>query len=290
MSDAEIKVSEQIFSVFDTESTGDNSKREDKPIEIAAVKWNLKNGVIEEPRSWLVNPGISIHPSAIAVHGLTDEDVEDSPFLDDVIGEVHDYVGDLPLVAHNIEFDLNMLPSFKTSSNQKIDTLRFARHVFKIGEPGHKEHELHSHKMQELRYWLNLKIDTMGLSAHRAAADILVTCAVFGKMIERFLADDPNKTVSELVEFVNSPILYDKLNFGKFRGVLIKDAISQEMANSSKNYFTWLYGEINAGKMNLDEDMLYSINYHMKQSGYQPQGFSVSEKMKDWRQAIRKTQ
>lgn len=276
------KIEDVIFTIFDTETTGDNVRRTDKPIEIAAIHWNLKKGFIGMPKSWLVNPLMPIHPAAIAVHGLTDEDVENSPLLEDVLPELHQYIKDTVLVAHNIEFDLNMLPSFKELENAKIDSLRFVRHIFKIGEPGYKMQELSSHKMQELRYWLNLKVDTMGLQAHRAAADILVTGEVFCETLKRFLDTSFIDNLHDMLDFIESPILVEKMNFGKYKNVSIYEAVAKEK-DKSKNYFGWLLKAVNKGDMTIDDDLKYSIEFFLKQHDIDPLGLLLEEKQKNWK-------
>ncbi len=271
-----------VFCVFDTETTGDNTRREDKPIEIAAVKWTLKDGFLEIPKSWMVDPGMSIHPSAVAVHGIEDEEVIGKPTLEQILPEFLDYVDNTVLLAHNINFDLNMLPVLKEEDNPNIDTLRFARQIYKIGDIGYKGHDLRSHKSQELRYWLGIKIDTMGLQAHRAAADILVTGEVFKNTLLKYLEISKGETLKDLIEFVNSPIMIEKMNFGKFKDRLISEVVKEE-AGSSKNYFAWLLREVHKGNMNIDPDLKYTIEYHLKQNDIDPNGLLVEEPIKDWR-------
>ena len=278
-----VPIEEAIFTIFDTETTGDNVKRSDKPIEIACVHWNYKKGFLAPPKSWLINPQMPIHPAAIAVHGLTDEDVEQAPLLEDILPELHDFIGETNLVAHNIEFDLNMLPTLRDIDNPKIDSLRFVRHIFKLGEKGLKEQELTSHKMQELRYWLNLKVDTMGLQAHRAAADILVTGEVFAETMKRFLERSFSENLDDMIQFISSPIIMEKMTFGKYKDILISEAINKEK-NSQKNYFSWLLKSVHKGNMVIDDDLKYSIEYYLKQNDIDPRGLLIEEKQKNWKQ------
>lgn len=282
------KIEDVVFNIFDTETTGDNTKQKDKPIEIAAVKWGLEKGFYEIPKSWMVDPEMPIHPSAKAVHGIDDEDVIGKPKLEEILPQLHEYIEGNVLVAHNIQFDLNMLPTLQESTNVKIDCLRFARHIFKIGDIGHKEQDLRSHKSQELRYWLGIKVDTMGLQAHRAAADILVTGEVFHHTLLKFLQLTNAKTLKELVEFINAPILIEKMNFGKFKGMKIEDLMEEE-CKKSNNYFVWLLKEVNKGKMEIDVDLKYTIEYHLRNNNVDPVGILVEEKAKSWKDIAKQT-
>jgi DNA polymerase III epsilon subunit-like protein len=275
-------IEDVLFSVFDTETTGDNTKREDKPIELAAVRWNLKKSFLEIPKSWLVDPQMSIHPSAVAVHGIEDEELEGKPLLEEVLPEFLGYIGESVLVAHNIGFDLNMLPVLKDMPNPRLDTLRFARQIFKIGDIGYKGHDLRSHKSQELRYWLGIKIDTMGLQAHRAAADILVTGEVFHHTLKVYLERTNGKTLGDLIEFINAPIMVEKMSFGKFKDRLISEAVREE-AKNPKNYFGWLLKEVHKGSMTIDEDLKYTIEYHLRNNDIDPRGLLITEPIKDWK-------
>lgn len=282
MSIYEQKIEDVIFSVFDTETTGDNTKREDRPIELAAVRWNLNDGFLEMPKSWMIDPKMSIHPSAVAVHGIEDEEVVGKPTLDEVLPEFLTYIDQSVLIAHNIDFDLNMIPVLKTMNNPKIDTLRFARQIFKIGDIGHKGHDLRSHKSQELRYWLGIKVDTMGLQAHRAAADILVTGEVFHKTLKVYLERTNGKTLGDLVDFITAPIMIEKLSFGKFKDRIISEVVAEE-AKNPKNYFAWLLREVHKGEMKIDPDLKYTIEYHLRNNDIDPNGLLVTEPIKDWK-------
>jgi DNA polymerase III epsilon subunit family exonuclease len=281
--DLKIKLEDVVFTIFDTETTGDNTKNQDKPIEIAAVPWNLKKGFLDKPWSCIIDPEMTIHPSAIAVHGLTDEDVIGQKKLNEVLPEFHKYIDSTVLVAHNIDFDLNMLPSLKEQSNQKIDSLRFARHIYKIGDLGYKNQDLRSHKSQELRYWLNIKIDTMGLQAHRAAADILVTGEVFKETLKRFIEMTYSETLQDLIDFIKAPIIYEKMLFGKYKNLNLKESIEIELKNP-KNYFAWLLNSVHKGEMIIDDDLKYSIEYNFKNLNIDPLAYYSSDKNKSWKE------
>jgi DNA polymerase III epsilon subunit-like protein len=204
-------------------------------------------------KSYLINPLKYIHPSAIAVHGLFDEDVENAPTLDKVMPKFMDDIGGSTLVAHNIDFDLDMLPELKELDNIKIDSLKLVRKIYKIGDIGYKGHALYSHKSQELRYWLNLKVDTNGLPAHRAGADIIVTKEIFEIVLREVLEKHNFQTLGELEDFINQPNLVDKINFGKFRKSSNGNYISSaevKLMNKVRTYNIELYnnGKTLSGK------------------------------------------
>ena len=281
MNNVDKKIEDMVFSIFDTETTGDNKFLNDKPVEVAVVNWNLKKGFLGKPKSWLIDPKMIIHPSAKAVHEISDEMVKGKPLLEDILPEFHNYIEDSALIAHNIEFDLEMLPSLKERSNLKLDCLRFARKIYKIGDLGYKNQDLRSHKSQELRYWLNIKVDTMGLKAHRAAADILVTGEVFSEILKKFLIQTKSTYMSELSTFINSPMLIDKMTFGKFNGEKLEDCIAKECSKKN-NYFFWLLKELKSERMNISADLKYSIEYYLKQNDIDLIGLFIDTPQKNW--------
>ena len=57
--------------------------------------------------------------------------------------EIEQKIRDLKENKTTLEAELK-----KAKDNEKIDTLRFARQIFKIGDIGYKGHDLRSHKSQ----------------------------------------------------------------------------------------------------------------------------------------------
>jgi polyribonucleotide nucleotidyltransferase len=92
------------FVVFDLETT--SMKPENGYIvDIAALK--VRDGQVVDRFESLVNPGRSIIGHQI--HGLSDEDVANAPTAAEVLPRFVDWVGQAPVVAHNISFDLPYL-------------------------------------------------------------------------------------------------------------------------------------------------------------------------------------
>jgi DNA polymerase-3 subunit epsilon len=119
---------------IDLETTG-LSPLTDKIIEIAAVKITT-NGTIEDWHT-LVNPEITIPEFTIKIHGITDEDVANSPKISDVLKELMDFIGDSAIVAHNSLFDVGFLAkdihlnNLSFSKNPVYDSCRLTRYLFK---------------------------------------------------------------------------------------------------------------------------------------------------------------
>ncbi len=202
------------FIILDTETTGNNVEK-DRPIEIAGVEW--QGGVSGHMKTWHVDPGMPIKPSASAVHHLTEDDIEGAPTLDEVTDEIKDFVGESPLVIHNSAFDLAMLPFFK--DHPTICSLRLARHIWARGDKNEYDEPLPNHKAQVLRYWLDLDVDTKGLAAHRAGADILVTGYIFQAAMDRYLDLGKEDSLKSFMNFVSGPIEYPTMPYGSYSGM-----------------------------------------------------------------------
>ena len=94
--------------VFDTETTGLSFAGGDRLVEIGCVE--LVNRV-ETGRTFhaYFNPERPVPPEAAAVHGLTDAFLSDKPLFNVRVGDLIDFLGDAPLVAHNAGFDFGFL-------------------------------------------------------------------------------------------------------------------------------------------------------------------------------------
>lgn len=204
------RLSEIPFVVLDTETTGADPTK-DKPIELAYVI--LQNFEVSYPKSWFIDPGRPIPPEASAVHHLTDEDIVGAKSFDELWPEVEPELLGKVIVAHNAQFDISMLPPLK--DNPVVCTLRLARHLWPKGHVNERGFPLVNHQQQVIRYWLGLKIDTMGLAAHRAAADILVTAELFKTQLKLYLECGGEDDLDALMDFCSTPIEMKSLSFGK---------------------------------------------------------------------------
>ncbi|HEX8623601.1 MAG TPA: DNA polymerase III subunit epsilon [Allosphingosinicella sp.] len=94
--------------VFDTETTGLSPLAGDRVVEIGCVElWNR----VETGRTFhaYFNPERPMPSGAEAVHGLTDAFLADKPRFRDLAGDLLEFLGDCPLVAHNASFDFGFL-------------------------------------------------------------------------------------------------------------------------------------------------------------------------------------
>lgn len=138
LSDAEKSALLHVFPkgivAVDLETTG-LSPLVDKIIEIAAIKLT-PDGELSSYHQ-LINPLIDIPDFTIQFHGITNEMVAHSPTVRKPVKQLWDFVGRLPIVAHNSTFDLGYL--VKCSHDFQVefppldiyDSCRMARARFK---------------------------------------------------------------------------------------------------------------------------------------------------------------
>ncbi len=130
-----MKISEQQFVAFDTETTGLWAPS-NRLVEIGAVKFYLGGGKISTFQA-LINPERPMPSEVIAVHGITDEMVADARKIGEVMPDFLEFCGtDTILLAHNALFDVSFLAveldriDQKRPENIVLDTVTISRKVF----------------------------------------------------------------------------------------------------------------------------------------------------------------
>lgn len=101
-------LSRQSLVAIDTETTG--LGEDDRVVEIAFVRF--ENGIAVAKASSVINPCRLIPAEASAIHGVTDEHVQDAPTIDRYMrtNEVRDILRGAQPLAYNAEFDRRMFP------------------------------------------------------------------------------------------------------------------------------------------------------------------------------------
>ena len=207
---------DDIFSstyvVFDTVTTGFNPGLSDSMIEIGAVK--LKDGNVIDRFDELINPGKPIDDDITALTGITNEMVADALNEKDATIKFKEWIGNLPLVAHNATFDRNMLEmayykyGLGELENPVIDTWMLSKAINKDC----KKHGLSAlAKYYKIKFDENVKSDDdeeseeVNTSAHhhRADYDAEATGSIFYKMIKQLSTMDNMHTLTDLANIAD---------------------------------------------------------------------------------------
>lgn len=129
------------FVALDVETSG-LSPDNDKIIEIGMAK--ILDGELIDKYSSLINPKRVILPKIVELTGITQDMLEDKPAIEEVIEDILEFIGDYPILGHNINFDYGFLKKAAVNSGysfekQGIDTLKLARRL--LPEVEHKNLE-----------------------------------------------------------------------------------------------------------------------------------------------------
>lgn len=160
-----------MFISLDLETTGFDANN-DKIIEFGAIKFNL-NGE-KERLQFLANPGTKLPDIITHITGITDEDLINAPKFSEKTEEIIAFIGNLPIVGHNIQFDTGFLRANDIEiKNPEYDTCQLASILL----PG-----LPSYSLEILSHQLKLEHE----EKHRAIDDSIAAMELFIKLADHF--------------------------------------------------------------------------------------------------------
>lgn len=173
------------FIAVDTETTGLKAAGNDI-IQLSAVKFINFEPV--EIFSTYIKPRKHIPEEATEINGITDEMVQSAPNFCQIVNSFNEFIGDLPLVAHNAPFDTKHLYANGLDSieNKTIfDTLKLSQKVFP---------ESYSHKLKDICE----ECDIYFSDAHNSDYDSLAAGMLFVELV----ANIKDTTSRDLIELV----------------------------------------------------------------------------------------
>ena len=182
------------FVVFDTETTGLSGSR-DRIVELSAIRF--VGGVPIEIFETFINPEREISPEASAINHITNDMVANAPTISEVLPSFEAFVGESPLVAHNLEFDIKFLfysGSIITDTPRKYyDTLAQSQKMLKkMKRKYNREYDMWEEDYDSDWDVIDYKLDTVAEyfditfpCQHRASGDAMVAGKVFLKLIEK---------------------------------------------------------------------------------------------------------
>ncbi len=162
------------IAVIDFETTGISPDMGDRATEVAVVV--IAGGEIIDRYQSLMNAGVRIPPFIEALTGISTAMIRKAPPAAEVMAGLADFVGDLPLVAHNASFDSKFLDAEWARINHRrrqefACSMLLARRIYPAA-PNHKLGSLVAH--------LGLP-DTA--RHHRALADAEMTAHLWMRML-----------------------------------------------------------------------------------------------------------
>ncbi len=230
---------------FDTETTGVNN---------TDFLCQLAYKTASETFCELYKPEIKIPAEASAIHHISNKMVMDklsfreSPSFQNIKKLFEDE--NSVAVAHNAKFDLAIMKKEGISPKNVICTLRVARAL-------DKENKLPQHKLQFLRYFLDIEIEA---TAHDALGDVLVLEKLFERLLKKIIEENKiseAEAIDEMIEISSKPSLMHSFSFGKHIGKTVAD-----VAKIDSGYLKWFL-ETKEKENPEDEDWIYTLKHYL---------------------------
>ncbi|HET7360536.1 MAG TPA: 3'-5' exonuclease [Salinimicrobium sp.] len=232
----ELKLSKPIC-FFDLETTGTNVAR-DRIVEISVLKV-FPNGN-RESKTWLVNPGVPIPKEVVAIHGISNERVQNEPTFKELSGNIYEMIKGCDLAGYNSNrFDIPLLAEEMLRADMDFDM----KNMLAV------DVQTIFHKMEQrtlsaaYKFYCGKDLN----DAHSAEADTMATYEVLKSQLDRYSRDLENdvkwlsaysarKTCADFAGFIS----FDKsgreiFSFGKFKGKCVEEVLDKE-----PGYFGWI--------------------------------------------------
>lgn len=161
-----------IFVAIDVETTG-LSPTANELIEVSAIKYDGCQKI--DTFSTLIRPKARIPYHITNITGITNDMVESSPEVEEVMPKLVEFIGDYPIVAHNANFDYKFIQSYSNNSfskNTLIDTVAIGRRLYP---------NLPNHKLGTIAKYIGITEDGF----HRAEFDCECCAKIYMKYLEQ---------------------------------------------------------------------------------------------------------
>jgi DNA polymerase-3 subunit epsilon len=189
--DSTTHITEATFVVVDVETTG-LSPTSDRITEIAMMK--VKNGVLIDEFSTLINPLITIPAEITTLTGIDNIMVQDAPPAREVVPYIAEFLGDAIFVAHNAPFDWGFVSETTLRErgigldNPQLCTVKLSKKILP---------QLPSKSLGPVTQALGITIP----ERHRASGDAYATALVLVKYLSFLQKKHEIHTVGELLKF-----------------------------------------------------------------------------------------
>ena len=179
--------------MFDTETTG--LKKDDQIVELAGKKYRIEkdaNSIYEfletDTFHAYIKPPFAMDSGVIAIHGITNEFLEDKFTEEEISPQIAAFFGDADLLcAYNINFDIKMLmrlyertgmpiPFVLSEEEKQLDVLIYARDLV-------SSKETKSHKQEDVCKAMGLED---GVKFHSAIDDIEACFRLFKIFVKQY--------------------------------------------------------------------------------------------------------
>jgi DNA polymerase-3 subunit epsilon len=162
--------------VLDTETTGLNPQEGHRIIEIGCVEL-VKRRLTGKRFHVYINPDRIIDEGAIAVHGITNQFLDDKPHFEQIVEDFIAFIRGAELVIHNAPFDVGFINHEFSRLHNKTGTVADYSEVFDTLAYARKRHPGQRNSLDALckRY----SIDNSHRDLHGALLDAEILADVF---------------------------------------------------------------------------------------------------------------
>jgi DNA polymerase-3 subunit epsilon len=221
---------------FDLETTGINIVS-DRIVEISYLKIH-PNGE-EDCRTRRINPERPIPPQATAIHGISDEDVKNSPPFRTIAKSLAAQIEGCDLAGYNSNrFDIPLLAEEFLRAGVDIDLMK--RKFVDIQTIFHKKEQ----RTLSAAYKFYCKEEME--NAHSAEADTKATYEILKAQLDRYpdLTNDVSflsdySSFGDNVDFAGRIVYNEKkqevINFGKYKGRIVEEVLRED-----PGYYGWI--------------------------------------------------
>jgi DNA polymerase-3 subunit epsilon len=223
------------LAFIDLETTGINIST-DRIIEIAIIKIMPDGTTLSKVKR--LHPGIPIPKESSDVHGITDDDVKDSPTFRDVANELRQFLDNCDLAGYNSNrFDIPLLVEEFLRAGQRLDT--DGRKFVDV------QRIFHLMEKRTLEAAYMFYCEKVLSEAHTAEADARATFEILEAQLNRY--NELKNDVEELARFTFEEDFVDFarrivrrngveiFNFGKYKGKAVRDVLRDE-----PQYYDWM--------------------------------------------------
>ena len=190
--------------VLDTETTGLSTREGHRIIEIGCVELINRRLTGKRFHAYL-NPERKIDDGAIAVHGISNEFLDDKPLFKQISAEFIAFIKNAELVIHNAPFDVGFINNEFSRLDNHTETIADFCLVFDTLVYARKKHPGQRNSLDALckRYG----IDNSHRELHGALLDAEILAEVFLLMTggQSSLIDDAPAKVKPVVASLNTP-------------------------------------------------------------------------------------
>jgi DNA polymerase III epsilon subunit-like protein len=183
------------YCSIDLEFTGFDPEKE-QILEIGFAFFELSEDGLKVGETWsqVFQPTVEVHPKILGLTGISQQEIEEAPAIEDYKDFLSEKLSDVIVVAHNPTLDIKFLEMAGVKlSGRSIDSLELVQFLL----PTH-----HSYNLENLMHHFGI----VHKDSHRALGDCLATISLVEKMITIHSSFD-EELKTKLAE------VYNKANF-----------------------------------------------------------------------------